>query len=184
MTSKEREREKADEGNIGARGISESRGTKEKEKTIRRTAESEDEEMAKRRGEEEDASQEEGPRGDRYWRRSNNGLFAMIIEHEAAGTLLKSTENRAGGFTCRINFYLVPSLPRPLVVLLILLLPLLLLPFYCFFLSALTAANRFSWSSAVFPVYRHFFREEAIRCYHDSTGYLWARYDRLNSTRN
>lgn len=37
----------------------------------------------------------------------------MIIEHEAAGTLLKSTENRAGGFTCRINFYLVSSLPVP-----------------------------------------------------------------------
>jgi len=36
----------------------------------------------------------------------------MIIEHEAAGTLLKSTENRAGGFTCRINFYLVSNLPR------------------------------------------------------------------------
>lgn len=35
----------------------------------------------------------------------------MIIEHEAAGTLLKSTENRAGGFTCRINFYLVSCLP-------------------------------------------------------------------------
>lgn len=51
-----------------------------------------------------------GPRGDRHWRRSNNGLLAMIIEHEAAGTLLKSTENRAGGFTCRINFYLVSSL--------------------------------------------------------------------------
>lgn len=37
----------------------------------------------------------------------------MIIEHEAAGTLLKSTENRAGGFTCRINFYLVSSLTVP-----------------------------------------------------------------------
>lgn len=49
-------------------------------------------------------------RADRYWRRSNNGLLTMIIEHEAAGTLLKSTENRAGGFTCRINFYLVSSL--------------------------------------------------------------------------
>ena len=40
----------------------------------------------------------------------------MIIEHEAAGTLLKSTENRAGGFTCRINFYLVSNLPRPVVL--------------------------------------------------------------------
>jgi len=69
-------------------------------------------------GEEEEANQGEGPRGDRHWRRSNNGLLTMIIEHEAAGTLLKSTENRAGGFTCRINFYLVPSLPRPLVLLL------------------------------------------------------------------
>lgn len=55
-------------------------------------------------------------RVDRYWRRSNNGLLTMIIEHEAAGTLLKSTENRAGGFTCRINFYLVSNpLPLPRV---------------------------------------------------------------------
>lgn len=60
----------------------------------------------------------------------------MIIEHEAAGTLLKSTENRAGGFTCRINFYLVPSLPRPLVLHLFL--------FLRFFISVLTATNRFS----------------------------------------
>lgn len=52
-------------------------------------------------------------RVDRYWRWSNNGLLTMIIEHEAAGTLLKSTENRAGGFTCRINFYLVSSLAVP-----------------------------------------------------------------------
>lgn len=103
-----------DRGNSGTRGISESRRTKEKEKTIRRTAEPADEEMRRRgRGEEEEANRE-GPRGDRHWRRSNNGLLTMIIEHEAAGTLLKSTENRAGGFTCRINFYLVPSLPRSL----------------------------------------------------------------------
>lgn len=133
------------------------------------------------RGEEEGTNRGEGPRGDRHWRRSNNGLLTMIIEHEAAGTLLKSTENRAGGFTCRINFYLVPSLPRPLVLLLLLLL------FLRFFISALTATNRFSWSSAVFPIYCHlprFFREEAIRRYHDSTGYLRARYDRLNTIRN
>lgn len=65
------------------------------------------------RGEEEEEANREGPRGDRHWRRSNNGLLTMIIEHEAAGTLLKSTENRAGGFTCRINFYLVPSLLSP-----------------------------------------------------------------------
>lgn len=134
------------------------------------------------RGEEEGegggANRGEGPRGDRHWRRSNNGLLTMIIEHEAAGTLLKSTENRAGGFTCRINFYLVPSLPRPLVLLLL---------FLRFFIFPLTATNRFSWSSPVFPVYRRlprFFRERAIRRYHDSTGYLRARYDRLNTIRN
>lgn len=168
-----------DEGSSGARGISESRRTKEKEKTIRRTAEPKNEETARKRREEEEANRE-GPRGDRHWRRSNNGLLTMIIEHEAAGTLLKSTENRAGGFTCRINFYLVPSLPRPLVLLLLFL-------FLRFFISALTAANRFSWSSAVFPVYRRlprFFREKAIRRYHDSTGYLRARYDRSNTSRN
>lgn len=56
----------------------------------------------------------EREREDRHWRRSNNGLLAMIIEHGAAGTLLKSTENRAGGFTCRINFYLVPNRPLSL----------------------------------------------------------------------
>jgi len=111
-------------------------------------------------GEKEEANREEGPRRDRHWRRSNNGLLTMIIEHEAAGTLLKSTENRAGGFTCRINFYLVPSLPRPLVHLLHLFL------FLRFFISALTATNRFSWSLPVFPVYRRlprFFREEVMR---------------------
>lgn len=66
----------------------------------------------------------------------------MIIEHEAAGTLLKSTENRAGGFTCRINFYLVSSL----------------LLFFAHssvpFLSPHADRDRFSRSSPVFPVYR------------------------------
>lgn len=66
----------------------------------------------------------------------------MIIEHEAAGTLLKSTENRAGGFTCRINFYLVSSL----------------LLFFAhssaFRFSPHADRDRFSRSSPVFPVYR------------------------------
>lgn len=66
----------------------------------------------------------------------------MIIEHEAAGTLLKSTENRAGGFTCRINFYLVSSL----------------LLFFAhssaFRISPHADRDRFSRSSPVFPVYR------------------------------
>lgn len=101
-------------------------GTKEKEKTIRRRTRVEG-----RGGEEEKRRRrvEKDPRGDRHWRRSNNGLLAMIIEHEAAGTLLKSTESRAGGFTCRINFYLVSSLLRPLLLLL------------RFFLSVLTATG-------------------------------------------
>lgn len=77
------------------------REREEEEKTIRRKEEEEEEEERRRE------------REDRHWRWSNNGLLTMIIEHEAAGTLLKSTENRAGGFTCRINFYLVSSLPVP-----------------------------------------------------------------------
>lgn len=81
------------------------REREEEEKTIRRKEEEEEEERWRRKGARE--------REDRHWRWSNNGLLTMIIEHEAAGTLLKSTESRAGGFTCRINFYLVSSLPVP-----------------------------------------------------------------------
>lgn len=107
-------------------GISKNRRTKERDRERENNKtnsgaegrEDGNEEERKKRGR---GGELEKDRGDRHWRRSNNGLLAMIIEHEAAGTLLKSTENRAGGFTCRINFYLVPSLSRPLLLLLLLL---------------------------------------------------------------
>lgn len=88
---------------------------RERENNKTNAADQEEDENAAKRGSKRGRG-EPRRRGDRYWRRSNNGLLAMIIEHEAAGTLLKSTENRAGGFTCRINFYLVSSLPRSLAL--------------------------------------------------------------------